>query len=201
MLIECTRCHAVFSVQDGVAQPGATFPVQCGRCLAVFDAVAPERAPVAAAAAPATSPPGVPAGAVEVPLPPVPDAVTALPDAVAAAAPMVRRMARGRWPLLVGGLVLAAIAGVAVTRRERMREIEEKIAQGQENVVVMLNRVIELPGLDDWSIWWGANLGTPHEELVAGRVATVLPDIHAARERVAERAGWILDIFLLRREA
>jgi len=135
LLIECTRCHAVFSVQDGVAQPGATFPVQCGRCLAVFDAVAPARAPVAAAAAPATSPPGVPAGAVEVPLPPVPEAVTALPDAVAAAAPMVSRMARGRWPLLVGGLVLAAIAGVAVTRRERMREIEEKIAQGQEKLL------------------------------------------------------------------
>ncbi|MBA2952931.1 precorrin-6A synthase (deacetylating) [Nocardioides sp. MAH-18] len=81
------------------------------------------------------------------------------------------------------------------------RALAAAVAQGQENVVVMLNRVIDLPGLDDWSIWWGANLGTAHEELVAGRVATVLPDIHTARNRVAERAGWIMDIFLLRREA
>jgi predicted Zn finger-like uncharacterized protein len=136
LLIECSHCRAVFSVQDGVAQPGASFPVQCGRCLASFEAVAPARAPAAAAAAPVTSPPGVPAGAVEVPLSPIPEAVTALPEAVAAAAaPMLRRMARGRWPLLVGGLVLAAIAGVAVNRRERMREIEEKIAQGQEKLL------------------------------------------------------------------
>lgn len=81
------------------------------------------------------------------------------------------------------------------------RALADALAQGQENVVVMLNRVVELPGLDDWSIWWGANLGTPHEELVAGRVGTVLADIHAARDRVVQRAGWILDIFLLRRDA
>src|SRR6478609_799234 len=79
------------------------------------------------------------------------------------------------------------------------RALGVALAAGQENVVVMLNRVIELPGLDDWSIWWGANLGTPHEELVAGRVATALPEIDAARERVRERAGWIMDVFLLRR--
>jgi precorrin-6A synthase len=68
--------------------------------------------------------------------------------------------------------------------------------------VVMLNRLIELdgPGLDlrDWSIWWGGNLGTPTEELVAGRVDDVLPAIEEARERARSAAGWVMDIFLLR---
>ncbi|HYZ90528.1 MAG TPA: MJ0042-type zinc finger domain-containing protein [Myxococcales bacterium] len=38
MLVRCARCHAVYSVQDGLAGPVArTFAVECGRCLAVFD--------------------------------------------------------------------------------------------------------------------------------------------------------------------
>jgi precorrin-6A synthase len=79
------------------------------------------------------------------------------------------------------------------------RRLTEAIEQGQHNVVVMLNRVIELPGLGDWTIWWGGNLGTPAEELVAGRVGDVLPAIDAARERLRESTGWVMDIFLLRR--
>ena len=58
------------------------------------------------------------------------------------------------------------------------RRLREAVEQGQDNIVVMLNRVIELDGLADWSIWWGANLGTPSEELVAGRVGR-----RAARDR------------------
>jgi precorrin-6A synthase len=81
------------------------------------------------------------------------------------------------------------------------RRLHEALEQGQENIVVMLNRVVELPGLDDWSIWWGGNLGTPAEELVAGRVAEALPRIETARERLRQEAGWVMDIFLLRREA
>jgi precorrin-6A synthase len=79
------------------------------------------------------------------------------------------------------------------------RRLHEALEQGQDNVVVMLNRVIELPGLEDWSIWWGGNLGTPAEELVAGRVGDVLPTIDAARDRLRAHAGWVMDIFLLRR--
>jgi precorrin-6A synthase len=86
-----------------------------------------------------------------------------------------------------------------VTSRRRLREAVE---QGQDNIVVMLNRLIELdgPGLDlrDWSIWWGGNLGTPTEELVAGRVDDVLPAIEEARERARSAAGWVMDLFLLR---
>ena len=81
------------------------------------------------------------------------------------------------------------------------RRLHEAIAAGERNIVVMLNRVIELDGLDDWQIWWGGNLGTPTEELAAGRVGDVLPAIDAARARAEAAAGWVLDVFLLRREA
>jgi precorrin-6A synthase len=80
------------------------------------------------------------------------------------------------------------------------RRLREALAQGQDNIVVMLNRVIELEGLEDWTIWWGANLGTASEALVAGRVGDVLPAIDEARERVRATAGWVMDIFLLRRD-
>lgn len=79
------------------------------------------------------------------------------------------------------------------------RRLREAVEQGQDNIVVMLNRTVELDGLEDWRIWWGANLGTADEALVAGRVGDVLGRVAAERERVRASAGWVLDIFLLRR--
>lgn len=79
------------------------------------------------------------------------------------------------------------------------RRLREALAQGQENIVVMLNRLVELDGLEDWQIWWGGNLGTPSEALVSGRVGDVVAQIEAARERVKDEAGWVMDIYLLRR--
>ncbi|MFB9315243.1 precorrin-6A synthase (deacetylating) [Nocardioides plantarum] len=79
------------------------------------------------------------------------------------------------------------------------RRLREAVESGQDNVVVMLNRLIELDGLEDWQIWWGANLGTASEELVAGRVGDVLGAIDAARERARDAAGWVMDVYLLRR--
>jgi len=79
------------------------------------------------------------------------------------------------------------------------RAVADAVAAGHDNLVVMLNRVVELPGLEDWSIWWGGNLGTPEEELVAGRVGDVLGEIDVARERLRADAGWVMDIYLLRR--
>jgi precorrin-6A synthase len=78
------------------------------------------------------------------------------------------------------------------------RLLAAAVAGGQTNVAVLLNRSVELDGLDDWTIWWGGNLGRPEEELVAGRVADVRGEIEAARERVREAAGWVLDIFVVR---
>lgn len=79
------------------------------------------------------------------------------------------------------------------------RRLREAVGQGQDNLVVMLNRRLELDGLEDWRIWWGANLGTPTEELVTGRVGDVLGEVEAARDRARGAAGWVMDVFLLRR--
>lgn len=80
------------------------------------------------------------------------------------------------------------------------RRLREAVDAGLDNLVVMLNRSLEpLDDLGDWQIWWGTNLGTPHERLVSGRVRDVLPDIESARAAVKESAGWVMDVYLLRR--
>lgn len=81
------------------------------------------------------------------------------------------------------------------------RRFREAIDAGQDNIVVMLLRSLDLDGLDDWSIWWGANLGTSSESLIAGRVGDVRSALEEARDRVKASAGWVLDICLLRRPA
>ena len=78
------------------------------------------------------------------------------------------------------------------------RRLRDAVEAGQRNIVVMLNRDIDVNGLEDWHIWWGANLGTPHEELVSGRVGDVLDRIEQARERARTAAGWVMDVYLVR---
>ncbi|MET3963487.1 precorrin-6A synthase [Marmoricola sp. OAE513] len=78
------------------------------------------------------------------------------------------------------------------------RRLPEAVATGQRNIAVMLTGALDLAGLEDWSIWWGANLGTPSEALVAGTVREVLPEIEAARVRAKAAAGWVMDVYLLR---
>jgi precorrin-6A synthase len=80
------------------------------------------------------------------------------------------------------------------------RRLREAVAAGQRNIVVMLGGALDLDGLDDWFIWWGANLGTQAEELAAGRVADVREELAAARDRVKAAAGWVMDVYLLRCE-
>lgn len=79
------------------------------------------------------------------------------------------------------------------------RRLREEVEAGLDNFVVMLTRTLDLAGLDDWRIWWGANLGDDAEELVAGRVGDVLALIEEARERAKAKAGWVMDLYLLRR--
>lgn len=78
------------------------------------------------------------------------------------------------------------------------RRLHADIAAGQTNVCVLLTGSLELAGLDDWSLWWGANLGTGAEELIAGRVAEVIDDVRQARLRAKKTAGWVMDAYLLR---
>lgn len=79
------------------------------------------------------------------------------------------------------------------------RRLRETVGAGQDNVLVMLNRGLDLAGLEDWWIWWGANLGAAGEQLVSGRVGDVAGDLETARERARATDGWMMDVFLLRR--
>ncbi len=64
----------------------------------------------------------------------------------------------------------------------------------------MLDGALECARLDgDWHIWWGADLGTSDEELVAGPLHRVLPEIERARARAKAARGWVMDTYLLRR--
>ena len=94
------------------------------------------------------------------------------------------------------GIVLHEIGRpVHVTTGRRLRAA---VNAGQDNLVVMLNRHLDLAGLEDWSIWWGANLGTTSEVLVSGRVGDVLPAVEHCRTQARESAGWVMDVYLLR---
>ena len=79
------------------------------------------------------------------------------------------------------------------------RRLAEAVDSGVENIVVMLVARLDWTGLDDWQVWWGANLGTPTERLVAGRVAEVKAQIEQARADAKQSAGWVMDVLLLQR--
>jgi precorrin-6A synthase len=80
------------------------------------------------------------------------------------------------------------------------RLLADAVAGGGDNLVVMLDGALScarLPG--DWDIWWGANLGTEDEVLVAGRLQEVLPRIRELRQASRDARGWVMDTYLLRR--
>jgi precorrin-6A synthase len=82
------------------------------------------------------------------------------------------------------------------------RKLQEAVAAGLDNIVAMLNpppERLDLTGLDDWTMWWGANLGATGERLVSGRLADVLPAVVDARASAKAEAGWVMDLFLLRK--
>ena len=71
-----------------------------------------------------------------------------------------------------------------------------------DNLLVMLDgrlACLVLPDPQCWQVWWGANLGTDSERLVAGRLDEVAPELREAREQAAAEAGWVMDTYLLRR--
>lgn len=95
-------------------------------------------------------------------------------------------------------LVLNRIGGPITITTGRL--LARTVADGGDNLVVMLDKDLaagQLPG--DWDIWWGANLGTADEELVAGPLTQVLEQIRAARARASAARGWVMDTYLIRR--
>jgi precorrin-6A synthase len=75
-------------------------------------------------------------------------------------------------------------------------------AGDHDNLVVMLDGALtcrQLPEPAGWNIWWGANLGSPAEQLVAGRLSDVVEEIWERRSAVRAAQGWVMDTYLLRR--
>lgn len=73
---------------------------------------------------------------------------------------------------------------------------------GAETIVVMLDggcafEVLEPQGI---AIWWGAYLGMAHEALEQGPLAQAGPRIALRRAELRARHGWIMDVYLMRRE-
>ena len=50
-------------------------------------------------------------------------------------------------------------------------------------------------------MYWGAYLSTDDEVLISGSLGEVAEEIAATRAELRERNGWIMDSYLLRREA
>jgi precorrin-6A synthase len=82
------------------------------------------------------------------------------------------------------------------------RLLQDAVAGGQDSIVAMLNPPpdrLDLTGLDDWSVWWAANLGAAGERLISGQLGDVVEQIADAREHARAETGWVMDIYLLRR--
>jgi precorrin-6A synthase len=74
--------------------------------------------------------------------------------------------------------------------------------EGADTIVVMLDsgcafEVLEPHGI---VIWWGAYLGMAQETLIHGPLAQAAPHIAANRSKLRARHGWIMDVYLMRKE-
>lgn len=87
-----------------------------------------------------------------------------------------------------------------VTTGRHLRE--QGWPSGIDTLVVMLDGECSFTTLDPAgvSIWWGAYLGMKGEILAHGPLSETGPRILKARAEARERRGWIMDIYLLRRE-
>lgn len=87
-----------------------------------------------------------------------------------------------------------------VTTGRRLRD--EGWPGGIDTVVVMLDGQCSFRGLDPQGIhvWWGAYVGMPDQIVLEGPLAETGPRILAARQDARDRNGWIMDIYLLRRD-
>lgn len=73
---------------------------------------------------------------------------------------------------------------------------------GADTIVVMLDSrcAFEVLSPQGISIWWGAYLGMAHEALEQGSLAQAGPRIALRRAELRARHGWIMDVYLMRRE-
>ncbi|MDO5706858.1 MAG: precorrin-6A synthase (deacetylating) [Paracoccus sp. (in: a-proteobacteria)] len=100
------------------------------------------------------------------------------------------------------GVPLNGLGGaVTITTGRRLRD--HGWPEGADSVAVMLDAGGAFSALDPAGIriWWGAYVGMAQERLIAGDLATVGPRILAQRAALRAEHGWIMDIYLMRRQA
>ncbi len=91
-------------------------------------------------------------------------------------------------------------APFVVTTGRRLRE--DGWPRDADTVAVMLDGECSFDSLDPkgiW-IWWGAYVGMAEETTLAGPLAETGPRIMTVRAEAAARHGWIMDIYILKRE-
>ncbi|MDC0736664.1 precorrin-6A synthase (deacetylating) [Cognatishimia sp. SS12] len=91
-------------------------------------------------------------------------------------------------------------APVIITTGRQLRD--HGWPDGADTVAVMLDgacafQTLAPEGID---IWWGGYVGMPQQILVAGPLAEVAQDIVTQRKAAREANGWIMDIYLMRRQ-
>jgi precorrin-6A synthase len=71
-----------------------------------------------------------------------------------------------------------------------------------DSVAVMLDGggAFQAVDPDGVTIWWGAYLGMAQQALIAGPLSDVGPCILAERAALRARHGWIMDVYLMRKE-
>ncbi|GBQ09339.1 precorrin-6A synthase (deacetylating) [Swaminathania salitolerans] len=83
-----------------------------------------------------------------------------------------RLLARG-WPDDLGSAIVMLDSGAALERLRTNTEL---------------------------TVLWGANLGTGDERVISGRLCEVFASIQTARRAIKEKRGWVMDVYMLRRE-
>jgi precorrin-6A synthase len=96
---------------------------------------------------------------------------------------------------------LNSLAGALTITTGRMLRVHGW-PEGVDTIVIMLDRgcafeMLEPQGI---SIWWGAYLGMAQETLIHGPLARVAPLIAARRAELRARYGWIMDVYLMRKD-
>ncbi|CAM3320088.1 precorrin-6A synthase (deacetylating) [Paracoccus nototheniae] len=92
-------------------------------------------------------------------------------------------------------------APVQITTGRRLRD--HGWPEGCDRVIVMLDGACAFADLqpEGVRIWWGAYLAMPEQLLEAGPLAEAAPRIIAARAAARAAHGWIMDCYLLAKDA